>query len=132
IGRGPDGRILKQDVLRAEPVNRGRDRAGSPPEPLAESSAGAPTAPGDRTATSKGAPVRVPLTRTQQLVARRMASAKATVPEYSVDIRVDMARAIQLRRELATVLDPTPTVNDIVVAAVARTLRKHPRLNASY
>ena len=38
--------------------------------------------------------------RTQQLIARRMASAKATIPEFQVTVEVDAEAALELREQL--------------------------------
>ena len=42
----------------------------------------------------------VELTRTQQVVARRMAESKATVPEFTLVTEVDMERCVELRSKL--------------------------------
>ena len=69
----------------------------------------------------------VELTRTQQTVARRMAESKATIPDFTLQIDVDMeecvraargaqaARADELRRRGRS----RPTYNDMVVKACA-------------
>ena len=64
-GSGPEGRIVKADVLAA---------STSAPAPPAAASRG-----GDASG-AKGEVTVVELTRTQALIARRMASAKATIP----------------------------------------------------
>ncbi len=116
-GSGPGGRILKEDVLRA---------AEAPaPAPAEAAAAVAPTG-------ARGASRRQQPTRSQALVARRMAEARATIPEFPVTIEVEIAAAADLRRQLAAILEPAPTLNDLMVAAVARTLPAHPRLNAAY
>ena len=127
-GSGPGGRVLKEDVLRVEPSTSSGPDLG-PDEVSTSGSAAAIEAIGT---SAKGQSVRGSLTRSQRLVARRMASAKATIPEYSVSTSVDMQAAMAMRPQLATLLSPNPSVNDLVVAATARTLRNNPRLNASY
>jgi pyruvate dehydrogenase E2 component (dihydrolipoamide acetyltransferase) len=73
------------------------------------------------------------LTRTQQVVARRMAESKATIPDFTLDVEVDMEAAVDLRAQLKA-LDPpvVPTYNDMVVKASALALREYPRANGSY
>ncbi len=81
----------------------------------------------------KGATRRVEPTRTQRLVARRMAEAKATIPEFQVQTDVAMDAAIAFRAELRAIVDDgAPSLNDLVVKACAIALRWHPRANASY
>ncbi len=71
-------------------------------------------------------------TRTQQLIARRMASAKATIPEFQVTVEVDAEAALALREQLRGQTEPLPSINDLVIKACALALRAHPRVNAAY
>ena len=76
---------------------------------------------------------RVSLSRLQQLVARRMAEAKATIPHFQVQTDVAMDAAIAFRAQLKTVAaDAPPSFNDLVVKAAALALREHPLANGSY
>jgi pyruvate dehydrogenase E2 component (dihydrolipoamide acetyltransferase) len=73
------------------------------------------------------------LTRLQQTVSRRMAESKATAPDYSLTVDVDMTLAVELRDRLGDAADEhPPSFNDIVVKAVANALREHPRVNGAY
>ena len=121
-GTGPDGRIVKADVI----------AAGSAPAPHA-GDAVVPTAgaPGEGTG-AKGAVTVVELSRTQQLIARRMASAKATVPEFQVSVEVDAEAALELREQLRNTASPLPSLNDLIVKACALALRQHQQVNGAY
>jgi pyruvate dehydrogenase E2 component (dihydrolipoamide acetyltransferase) len=126
-GSGPRGRIVHADVLSAAGVARTPRRA-SPATPK-------PTATGEPASngSAKGATRHVQATRTQQLVARRMAEAKATIPDFQVQTEVAMDRAIAFRAELRAILEAgAPSLNDLIVKACAIALRWHPRANASY
>jgi pyruvate dehydrogenase E2 component (dihydrolipoamide acetyltransferase) len=70
--------------------------------------------------------------RTQQLIARRMASAKATIPEFQVTVDVDAEAAFELREQLRGQAEPLPSINDFVIKACALALRAHPRVNGAY
>ena len=118
-GSGPDGRIVKADVVAA---------AAAPPAPSAQSAPPADGAPGG----AKGDVELLELSRTQQLIARRMASAKATIPEFTVTVDVDAEAAFALREELRGLVEPLPSLNDFVVKACALALRAHPEVNAAY
>jgi pyruvate dehydrogenase E2 component (dihydrolipoamide acetyltransferase) len=78
----------------------------------------------------------VELSRTQQTIARRMAESKATIPEFTLAIDVDMERCAELRAELKRLAQgdgqATPTYNDMVVKAAALALREYARANGSY
>ena len=66
------------------------------------------------------------LTRAQQVVARRVAEAKAIVPELAVQTDVAMDRAVERAARAGA------RVDDLVVRASALALRETPRANASY
>ncbi len=143
-GSGPGGRIVKADVQAAgdepAPSNEGTvakdgssvaaTAATAPAANLGSPSSG-PTPAG--VATAKGETTTVELTRTQQTIARRMAESKATIPDFTLQMDVDMEGCVKLREELKR-LSPAeaPTYNDMVVKASALALREHPRANGSY
>ncbi|HUB76926.1 MAG TPA: 2-oxo acid dehydrogenase subunit E2, partial [Solirubrobacteraceae bacterium] len=81
---------------------------------------------------AKGAVAVIEPSRTQQLIARRMASAKATVPEFQVTVEVDAEAALELREQLRNTAAPLPSVNDLIVKACALALRQHPNVNGAY
>ncbi len=121
-GSGPDGRIVKADVIAAGDVTAAR---------VAPTPAVAVAASGE-SAGAKGDVTVVELSRTQQLIARRMASAKATVPEFQVTVEVDAEAALELREQLRNTASPLPSVNDLIVKACALALRQHPNVNGAY
>jgi len=61
-----------------------------------------------------------------------MAEAKATVPDFSLELDVDMTLCIELRDRLKAQTDRAPSYNDMVVKAAALALRDHPRVNGAY
>src|SRR5829696_686797 len=61
-----------------------------------------------------------------------MAESKATAPDFSISLTVDMTKAVELRTRLKEVADPAPSYNDMVVKAAATALGEHPRGNAAY
>ncbi len=80
----------------------------------------------------KGEAEIVELTRLQQTVSRRMAESKATAPDFSISLTVNMTEAVELRKRLKEVADPAPSFNDMVVKAAATALREFPRVNGAY
>jgi pyruvate dehydrogenase E2 component (dihydrolipoamide acetyltransferase) len=136
-GSGPRGRVLRADVLNAAgiPALPHRRTAAAPRAAVtAERVADAEqSASGRDAATAKGATRRVETTRTQRLIARRMAEAKATIPEFQVQTEAAMDTAIAFRAELKGLLEgEAPSLNDLVVKACALALRGHERANGSY
>jgi pyruvate dehydrogenase E2 component (dihydrolipoamide acetyltransferase) len=124
-GTGPGGRIVKTDV-EAAPAGGGAParRSGTP----------GPVTSGER-GSGKGEVTTQELSRTQQTIARRMAEAKATVPDFHVSTEVDMAAAVAVREQLKTLASeghPAPSFNDLVVKAAALALCEFPRANGAY
>ncbi len=123
-GSGPGGRIVKSDVQSASaPAGAS---AGPPRAP-------APGASLEGVATAKGETTVVELSRTQQTIARRMAESRATIPDFTLQVEVDMEDCVRLRTELKRLSQSeAPTYNDMVVKACALALGEHPRANGSY
>jgi pyruvate dehydrogenase E2 component (dihydrolipoamide acetyltransferase) len=146
-GSGPGGRIVRADVEAAAagpvvsppPVPPTEGSRVSPPseapapERAPEPVAAAAAAPAPEVGTAKGDVVREELSRTQQVVARRMAESRATIPDFTISTEVDMEGCVALRAQLKA-LEPevVPSFNDMVVKACAMALREHPRANGSY
>jgi pyruvate dehydrogenase E2 component (dihydrolipoamide acetyltransferase) len=110
-GSGPHGRILKADVL-----------AAAQAQPAVTTQA--PVAlEGDSVQT---------LSRTQALIARRMTDSRREVPDFALEVEVDMTQVIALRAELKSISEPSPSINDVIVKACAVALRGNPRANGSF
>src|SRR3954452_7685343 len=158
-GTGPGGRIVKADVEAA--ASKGGDGAEEPETGKAQTAeAEAPEAreaeePEAQEAEEKreAQPEREPETapagekgkgdvtveepsRIQQIIARRMAASKATIPHFTLSMDVDMEGAVELREQLKALAEqqgtPVPSYNDMVVKACAIALRDFPLVNASY
>ena len=143
-GTGPNGRIVKADVLRAADAAPAASAAQAEAAPvLAEAEAEAAPAPANiaqapaaaaRDAGAGGGAV-IELTRVQQLIARRMSESKATAPEFVLVVTVDMEAAVALRNQLKEILggdEKPPSFNDFVVKAASTALRAQPLANGSY
>jgi pyruvate dehydrogenase E2 component (dihydrolipoamide acetyltransferase) len=61
-----------------------------------------------------------------------MAESKATAPDFTLEVEVDMAACVELRGRLKELADPVPSFNDMIVKACALALREHPRVNGAY
>ncbi len=138
-GTGPGGRILKSDVESAACRRRHPPPLPLPLRPLPRppDTRGVVGAAAVATASGKGDVTTTELTRTQSLIARRMAESRATVPTFTLRATLDMTSCVQLRQELKAALDaseqgPLPSFNDLVVKACAIALAEHPRANGAY
>ncbi|HEY3865096.1 MAG TPA: dihydrolipoamide acetyltransferase family protein [Solirubrobacteraceae bacterium] len=123
-GSGPGGRIVKADV----------EGAGAPQAAVEGAGGAQAPAPGSaRVSTAKGETTIIELSRTQQTIARRMAEAKATIPEFTLQAEIDMEACVALRSELKSLGQAdAPTYNDMVVKSCALALRESPRANGGY
>ena len=117
-GSGPGGRVVKADVEAA---------AKAPAQPAAPSAPKPAAADG-----AKGEVTTQELSRLQRTVSRRMAESKATVPDFALELDVDMTLCIELRERLKGQTEHPPSFNDMVVKAAALALRDHPRVNGAY
>jgi pyruvate dehydrogenase E2 component (dihydrolipoamide acetyltransferase) len=150
-GSGPGGRIVKADVEAAASGGADKAEAAQPQkgraepaeaEPEAaeeakpEKAAGREPAPSGDAQTGRGEVTVHEPTRIQQLIARRMAESKATIPHFTLSTDVDMEAAVELRarlKELSEAQDkPAPSYNDMVVKASASALRDFPLANGAY
>ncbi|HET9163281.1 MAG TPA: dihydrolipoamide acetyltransferase family protein [Solirubrobacterales bacterium] len=144
-GSGPGGRIIKADVEKAP--SAGDAVGGTAPEDALATAGGggSPTAAGPAVErpspspggaeTAKGQVSYEDLSKTQQVIARRMAESKATAPHFYLRASIDMSEAVAGRRKLkalAAADSVVPSFNDMVVKACALALREHPRANGAY
>jgi pyruvate dehydrogenase E2 component (dihydrolipoamide acetyltransferase) len=116
-GSGPDGRIVKEDVLAA----RGKKQV----ERRQPAAAARSTAPDVEV---------IDPSRMQSTIARRMTEAKSTVPEFTVTVEARVDHAVSMRQQLK---DSVPgaekvTMTDMLVRACALALRKFPEVNTSW
>jgi pyruvate dehydrogenase E2 component (dihydrolipoamide acetyltransferase) len=131
-GTGPRGRITRDDVVAAasltlpSPVPAPGGRAAPTPSVVAEEPARPPAS------ATNGSARRQELTRIQQVIARRMVEAKATVPHFQVQTEVVVDDLLSLRAQLKATAERPPSVNDFIVKAAALALREFPLANGSY
>jgi pyruvate dehydrogenase E2 component (dihydrolipoamide acetyltransferase) len=161
-GTGPDGRIVAEDIERAEaarsaaPVAASSEQAPTPAAaassqeqpaeqpstsepalsvPAAEPVAATPVAAAPRAAAASPEPGEVetiPLTNIRKTIARRLTQAW-TVPVFQLTVSVDMTHANELI-ERSRELNPEVrvTVTDLLAKVCARALMRHPEVNVQY
>ena len=118
-GSGPEGRIVKEDVIAAGGSRPKSERRR--PQPATERPAGPDVEV-------------VEPSRMQATIARRMGESKSTIPEFQVTVEARVDLAVSLRQQLK---DSVPgaekvTVTDFLVRACALALRKFPEVNSSW
>ncbi len=120
-GTGPGGEIIAEDVL------------------AAKGSAAAPAAPAaaTRPAAAAQAPAELgALSSIGKIMAERTTQSWTTAPHFFLSREVDCTELVAVRRRLGHEIERTRgvklTYTDLLTAIVAQTLRKHPRMNASW
>ncbi|HKG04500.1 MAG TPA: dihydrolipoamide acetyltransferase family protein, partial [Conexibacter sp.] len=127
-GTGPRGRIVKRDVeaaVVAAPVSAVAPAAAAPG---ATAAAPVPSTGGG----GRGEAEVQELSRLQQVIARRMAESKATIPDFALWADVDMSACVALRGQMKAMTEKAPSYNDMIVKAAALALRDFPQANASW
>ena len=119
------GGVLTRVAREGETVRLGGLLATVGVDNAAPSLAPAPPTPPAEPATKKGDVRIVELTRPQQVLARRVAEAKAIVPELTVTAEADVTDALAR-------LTGDATADDLVVRAAALALRDTPHANGAY
>jgi len=117
-GTGPGGRIVRADldglvVASGAPDAQSAPAAGTPPRPA-------------RAAIGFGQ--RIPATRLQRTIARRMLESVTTAPHFALQRDVDASELIAVRRQLAAARPdiPTPSVTDLIIRALAVAAAERP------
>ncbi|MCZ8147999.1 MAG: pyruvate dehydrogenase complex dihydrolipoamide acetyltransferase [Roseomonas sp.] len=129
-GSGPNGRIVKADVEAA--LAKGPAPQAAAPAPAARM----PAAPVNTAAL--GAHSAVPHSTMRKVIARRLSESKQTVPHFyvSMDIELDALLALRGQLNAASPKDGAGafklSVNDMIIKAAAVTLRRLPKVNASW
>lgn len=68
----------------------------------------------------------------RQIIAKRLLEAKTTIPHYYLTIDVEMDKVLQLRQRLNEASTSKLSVNDLIVKACAKSLRKVPSVNTAW
>jgi pyruvate dehydrogenase E2 component (dihydrolipoamide acetyltransferase) len=117
-GSGPDGTITAEDVQAA-----------------ADAKKSAPTS-SSAAASSSGTHAGESLSQIAQLMAERMTQSWTTVPHFFLTRDVDCSELMAAHKRLGPAVEKSNgaklTITDLLIAAVARALTKHPIMNASW
>ncbi len=133
VGSGPDGRVIKRDVLA---VVEGGASAAASATPTAVSAkpqaAAVPSAP----VAGVGLEAKtISLSGMRKTIARRLVESKTTVPHFQVTVSINMDPLLELRKTLNTQLEAQGvklSVNDFITRATALSCVSHPVANSSW
>jgi pyruvate dehydrogenase E2 component (dihydrolipoamide acetyltransferase) len=114
-GTGESGRIVKRDVDHYVPYT-----------PAANASNFSAAPAGVESFTDE------PISQMRKTIARRLAESKFTAPHFYLTLDIDMDNAIRARKDLNKQEGIKVSFNDMVVKAVAMSLKKHPTVNSAW
>jgi pyruvate dehydrogenase E2 component (dihydrolipoamide acetyltransferase) len=124
-GSGPGGEIVAEDVLAAAKPGSAAPAPAVAPSPSTVSAARDVTAGVSETLSSIG-----------RLMAERTTQSWTTVPHFFVTREVDGSALVAVREKLGPAVERDKgvklTYTDILTTLVARVLKQHPRMNASW
>lgn len=117
-GSGPHGRIIKNDVLKAQ----------------AQQSVTVATtaAPAATPVASNAAYTAQPHSAMRRTIARRLTESKSTVPHFYLQAECRVDALLALRAQINQTASQKVSVNDLIVKAVAVTLQAMPEMNVSW
>ena len=107
-GSGENGRIIKRDLDNFNVINKSENLIK-----LNESS-------------------KQPLTQMRKTIANRLSQSKFNAPHFYLTSEIDVENLMSLRKNINQTLDEKSSFNDIIIKAVAFSLRKHPNINISW
>ena len=123
-GSGPLGRIERRDIEAARAAPPVAPPPPAAPAPMPAPALAAATGPEYED---------IEPNRMRAAIARAMTLSKPGAPHFYVTVPIDMGATMALRKQLAALApdeSAQPSLNDMVIAGVARTLRNVPVLNA--
>lgn len=111
-GTGEGGRIVKQDIDNYKPSS-------------------APAAATQVLGASESYED-VPVSQMRKVIAKRLAESKFTAPHFYLTLDIDMDAAMEARKSINLISETKISFNDLVIKAVAVSLKKHPAINSSW
>lgn len=119
-GTGDDGRIVKRDV---------EDYLSNQPT---DQNAATSTQKSTKTAEPEGDYEDVSLSQMRKTIAKRLGESKFEAPHFYLTMEICMDKMMALRGQVKQLTDTKISYNDFIVKAVAKTLKEHKAINASW
>ena len=118
-GSGDNGRIVKKDVENFVPANNNNGVAKSAPIALPQ-------------IVAQESYTEVAVSQMRKAIARRLSESKHTAPHFYLTMSINMDNTIAARKQMNEFSEVKISVNDIIIKAVAASLRKNPNANSSW
>lgn len=115
-GSGENGRIVKRDLENLDAIAaKSESAATNIPQNIGEESY-----------------TEVAVSQMRKTIAARLSESKFTAPHFYLSVEINMDKATSARESMNLMSDVKISMNDIVIKAVASSLRKHPNINSSW
>lgn len=130
-GTGPQGRIVQRDVLKA------LDKQGKEEAPAIFDQGPAKEEKKDKAPVASGAVELMEgdqvekLSAMRRVVAERMTASAQEIPTVTQDIKVDITKLMDFRKGINENREARISINDFIIKATAKALKKHPEINVS-
>jgi len=118
-GSGDNGRIVKKDVENFVPANNNNGVAKSATVALPQ-------------IVAQESYTEVAVSQMRKAIARRLSESKHTAPHFYLTMSINMDNTIAARKQMNEFSEVKISVNDIIIKAVAASLRKNPNANSSW
>jgi pyruvate dehydrogenase E2 component (dihydrolipoamide acetyltransferase) len=117
-GSGDGGRVTKKDIDSYIPSTQATGTAGATVTAF--------------TGSPEEGHTDIPLTQMRKTIARRLVESKFTAPHFYLTMEINMDNAISVRTQLNEISPVKISFNDLIIKAVALSLRQHPNVNSSW
>ncbi|MCS0670170.1 dihydrolipoamide acetyltransferase family protein [Cytobacillus firmus] len=120
-GTGPGGRIIQQDILKKAEEPAAPEKA-APAEPAAAHAGSIELMDGDTV---------VKLTGMRKTIAERMYRSHNEIPAVTQDVKIDVTKLMEFRKQLNANRETKLSVNDFMLKATAKALKKNKNILVS-
>lgn len=121
-GSGDNGRIVKKDVENYTPAKEVVQQAAAEEGKTFN----IPQVVGEESYEEQN------VSQMRKTIAKRLAESKFTAPHFYLTMEINMDKAIEARKSMNEFSPVKISFNDIVIKAVAASLRQHPKVNSSW
>ncbi|MCF8255441.1 MAG: pyruvate dehydrogenase complex dihydrolipoamide acetyltransferase [Bacteroidia bacterium] len=118
-GSGDNGRIVKKDIENFVPATTASASKAAAPVSLPQ-------------IVAQESYTEVPVSQMRKAIARRLSESKHTAPHFYLTMSINMDKVIAARKQMNEYSEVKISVNDIIIKAVAASLRKNPNANSSW
>jgi pyruvate dehydrogenase E2 component (dihydrolipoamide acetyltransferase) len=119
-GSGDNGRIIRKDVENFVPTSAATNSCSS-----SKSASVSPQI-------TPGVDTETPNSSMRNAIAKSLSHSLFTAPHYNLVFEINMDNAMEARKAINSLPDTKVSFNDIVIKAVAISLRKHPQINSTW